>query len=286
VTNLLDHLPAREHRGSRARVVLLTHGSNEEVAKRLTVLVAPQATIHSPHHLWRPRVGALGETQLGKTSEFLSPEQREAVCGWWLAVRHPAARLPTWDLVSHATIEGREGLVLFEAKAHDAELIAEEPGKRCDSNASQNSVRNHVRIADCIAQAARALSTATGLEWKLSHDHCYQMANRFAWAWKLASLGIPVVLVYLGFLNSDEMRDRGRPFAQHKDWEDLVRSHSGAVCPEATWGTRLEVQGTPLIPLIQSAEVSLDPPVPAAVAEVLSRMQAELVNSQVGYNHS
>jgi hypothetical protein len=108
VTNALDQLPARECRGSRARVVLLTQGSNEVVGVRLTALVAPLATVHSPHHLWRPRVGALGETQLGKAPEFLSPEQREAVCAWWLAVRHPAARLPTWDLVSQATIEGRE----------------------------------------------------------------------------------------------------------------------------------------------------------------------------------
>ena len=28
------------------------------------------------------------------------------------------------------------------------------------------------------------------------------MSNRFAWAWKLADLGVPVVLVYLGFFRA------------------------------------------------------------------------------------
>ena len=38
------------------------------------------------------------------------------------------------------------------------------------------------------------------------------MSNRFAWAWKLASSSVPVVLIYLGFLRADEMRDKGKPF--------------------------------------------------------------------------
>lgn len=35
------------------------------------------------------------------------------------------------------------------------------------------------------------------------------MSNRFAWAWKLATMEVPVVLVYLGFLNATEMGDQG-----------------------------------------------------------------------------
>jgi crotonobetainyl-CoA:carnitine CoA-transferase CaiB-like acyl-CoA transferase len=31
--------------------------------------------------------------------------------------------------------------------------------------------------------------------WSLSVDSHYQICNRFAWAWKIASLGVPVVLI-------------------------------------------------------------------------------------------
>ena len=41
----------------------------------------------------------------------------------------------------------------------------------------------------------------------------YSLCNRVAWAWKLAQLGVPVVWVYLGFLNATEMLDQGQPSA-------------------------------------------------------------------------
>ena len=49
--------------------------------------------------------------------------------------------------------------------------------------------------------------------WALSSKRHYQLSNRFAWAWKLADLRLPVVLVYLGFLKANEMRKYGEPFA-------------------------------------------------------------------------
>jgi len=45
-------------------------------------------------------------------------------------------------------------------------------------------------------------------KWQLSRDSLYQLANRFAWAWKIASLGVPVALVYLGFIAADQMKGR------------------------------------------------------------------------------
>jgi hypothetical protein len=52
------------------------------------------------------------------------------------------------------------------------------------------------------------------------------MSNRFAWTWKLTECGIPVVLVYLGFLNASEMADLGEPFSSQDSWEALVMTHS------------------------------------------------------------
>ena len=51
--------------------------------------------------------------------------------------------------------------------------------------------------------------------WSLSRDSHYQLANRFAWAWKLADMGLPTILIYLGFLNAAEMKDQGHHFIDH-----------------------------------------------------------------------
>jgi hypothetical protein len=84
------------------------------------------------------------------------------------------------------------------------------------------------------------------------------MSNRFAWAWKLTELGIPVVLVYLGFLKADEMRGRGKPFADAADWEHLVKEHSQPLFPPEIWGRQWTCGRRPLIPLIRSIDLSLD----------------------------
>ena len=83
------------------------------------------------------------------------------------------------------------------------------------------------------------------------------MANRFAWAWKLTELGIPVVLVYLGFLNADEMHDRGNPFVSHDDWVQLVKSHSAPLFPADPWNRAWNCNGQSLIPLIRSIDQPL-----------------------------
>jgi len=80
----------------------------------------------------------------------------------------------------------------------------------------------------------------------------YQLCNRVAWAWKLAQLGVPVVLVYLGFLNAGEMVDQGQPFATAQMWEDCLRRHAEGLVPEAAWNRRLAVHGTALWLLVRS----------------------------------
>lgn len=91
-----------------------------------------------------------------------------------------------------------------------------------------NSRRNLMRIDWAIRDASVALSEDTGLPWALSRDWNYQMSNRFAWAWKLTDLGIPVIVVYLGFLKADEISDLGKPFTDSMDWQNVVTRHSQA----------------------------------------------------------
>lgn len=52
----------------------------------------------------------------------------------------------------------------------------------------------------------------------ISRDSHYQFANRLGFAWKLASIGVPTVLVYLGFTGDDGIIDRGEPLRDADHW--------------------------------------------------------------------
>ena len=95
---------------------------------------------------------------------------------------------------------------------------------------------------------------ATGNPWALSPDSHYQISNRFAWAWKLATLHIPVVLVYLGFLNADDMDCDGPLFSTDADWEEFFKKHCKGIVDNCCWDKEWNVAGTPLVPLIRAIE--------------------------------
>ena len=180
-----------------------------------------------------------------KTFGLLCDERREQVLDWWLKVR-PKANTPNWDIASTCEIEGRAGLLLVEAEAHHNELsCAGKPGPT-----TENGRDNHKKIGEAIEDANTELNKILS-GWALSRDCHYQLSNRFAWAWKLASLGVPVTLVYLGFLNADEMRE---PFADADDWTRAVRTYGPDMVPETAWDDRLDVGGTPLWAMIQSRQ--------------------------------
>jgi hypothetical protein len=245
----LATLPERQRRGSRARCILLTSGSDQDVARRLSELAEPFASIDPDRDRWMPRGFAdPAEARLGEALSLLSSERREAIICWWLAVREHA-NTPNWDIASTATIDGTKGLVLVEAKAHEAEI-------KTHGKPNKGRAENHMRIEAACQEASTALNGIQP-EWALSVDRNYQLCNRFAWAWKLASLGVPVVLVYLGFLRAEEMRDQGRPFANGDQWEHLVRGHSKGIAPASIWDTPVHIDGTPLYAKIHSMELSL-----------------------------
>ena len=249
MSNLLDKLRGKERRGSKPRCHLLTHGSPAQVAARLTDLIAPWGTV-SAGDIWMPQgFFDTEEAQLHKAPRLLSQAVCRALQSWWLAV---PATTPNWDIASTCTIEGRKGLLLVEAKAHDEELIGEEAGKRLDRNASDGTRKNHARIGTAITQANTALNAVVP-GWNLSRDSHYQMSNRFAWSWKLTELGFPVILVYLGFRYAVEMNDLGNPFVDHADWQNLVTAHSRHLLPSShIWENKLILHGQAFIPLIRS----------------------------------
>ena len=141
---------------------------------------------------------------------------------------------------------------VIEAKAHIAELRNEGRGKPLggedNKGVSFDSRRNHVRIGCSIQEAGIALSEQTRLSWALSRDWCYQMANRFAWAWKL---GKPVILNYLAFVGCDDMQDgTGEALiTDHDAWQKMVEDHSRALFPREVWNGQWRVHGQSFIPL-------------------------------------
>jgi len=251
LADLVIGLPERERRGSRPRCVLLTHGTVQRVADRLTALASPALVINAGD-TWSPRgFRDAREVPLTGCSEaLLGKREQQELARWWLAT---TGKMPTWDLVASGKAGARKGLLLVEAKAHESEL--------CSLPRAKISTTNELTITRALREATDALE-AVMPGWDLRHAP-YQLANRIAWAWKLASMGIPVVLVYLGFLHATEMSDRGAWFINHAGWEDAVRRYSSTGVPADAWGKRLEVGGAWLQLAIRTAHVPL--PLPCSI---------------------
>jgi len=257
---LFPSLNRNEQRGSKPRCHLLTHGSAQEVAGRLSRIVAPFATVSASDH-WMPGgFDSVQECQLHRRSCVLDSGLCDQLAAWWLPADQRTGRTPNFDIAATCSVDGRPGIVLVEAKAHDNELIRASGGRNVTSKEPAEQKQresSHDTIAIAIAQARLGLAEATGLNVGISRDVSYQMSNRFAWAWKLAESGVPVVLVYLGFLDAEDMAKDGRPFHTHEDWDQLVRSHAAAIVPEEIWDRKWEVNGTAFIPMIRSVSQSL-----------------------------
>ena len=180
---------------------------------------------------------------------------------WWL--RHKArANTPNWDIAVGCEIEDNLGLVLVEAKANWPELGT--GGKSIKANASDNSRANHDRIGTAIKEACVGLRHLNEGVY-ITRDSHYQLANRLAFTWKLASLGIPVVLVYLGFTGDVGIRDAGNEFANDADWQAAFGEYTKHTVPLNLFDRRLVVGSTPMWLISRSRPViELSPsPVPS-----------------------
>jgi hypothetical protein len=248
---LVDRLPAKERRGSRPRCVLLTHGTVQRVSDRLTELASPALVVNSDD-AWAPRgFDAADEITLGRCPDaLLGKREQDKLARWWLAT---GGRLPTWDLVASGRADGRKGILLVEAKAHDQEL-SQRRGRKI-------SPENDVSITRALHEATLALDAVIP-GWDLANAP-YQLANRIAWSWKLASMGIPVVLVYLGFLHATEMSDRGEWFLDRAQWEGVVRRHSIRGVPAEVWSKRIDFGDAWLQLEIRATHVPLPTPCPS-----------------------
>jgi hypothetical protein len=243
-----DHV----YRGSRKHV--LDWVSSSGFALEFTHLLEPTGARVEPSGTWQPighrdpeeaRLEVFGPRHLPDLIDW------PALSHWWLA-HEAGANTPNWDIAAVCTFATKSGLVLVEAKANDQELKTE--GKSLDSDASANSRANHDRIGAAIREAREGLNgVVPGV--RLDRDRCYQLSNRLAFAWKLASMGLPTVLVYLGFLGDEGIEDAGRHFRDRTDWETCLRAHARAVAPDALFEREIRCGPASMWALIRSRPV-------------------------------
>jgi len=169
---------------------------------------------------------------------------------WWLAAPR-GANTPNWDLAMIADLEGQRGLILVEAKANVPELSRD--GKEPPSE-SEGSRANHNRIGEAIESARKGLAVvAPGLN--ICRNSHYQLANRLSFTWKLASLGIPVVLLYIGFTGDNGINDVGEPFSDSMHWHKVVERHLDEVGARDLFEHRQQIGGAPFWMLVRSRPV-------------------------------
>ncbi len=263
--NWLEALPKNRQRGSFPRCLLLMSGERAMVAERLTRMVGLTDVRVEAEHCWMPMglptlspnglwdLTPIEEAKLGEHVGLLPEGQRKELTDWWITSSEKA-NTPNWDIASTCIVGGKVGLLLVEAKAHYAEL--KKDGKPLASDATSGSKRNHEKIGRAVCEASSELEKAI-CGWNLRCDSHYQLANRFAWAWKMASMNVPVLLVYLGFLNAEEMSDQGEPFVDCADWSRVVLDHSRNIVPEKAWGRELNIGNAMIKPLIRVWEQEL-----------------------------
>ena len=241
------------YRGSRKHILDWVEAPSfltdlTDMLKPLSVVI-PTPAIFMPRGLHAPQEARLDASD----SPFaVVHDVQEQLQNWWL-VHHRGANTPNWDLLVACQIEGRAGLVLVEAKANVPEL--KEEGKTKSPDASPDSRENHQRISSAIAEAREGFKKV-GLDVQISVDSHYQLANRIAFMWKLATLGIPTVLVYLGFTGDDGIRDAGMPFDNDDHWRVAFGGHTKAIIPKAMLdGERLDLGSAPAWLLVRGREV-------------------------------
>lgn len=156
---------------------------------------------------------------------------------WWLK-HEKGANTPNWDIALHCQVEGAPGLILVEAKANEPELS--DAGKSRSKKPSEKSDENREQIGTAIGEARAALASQfPGI--CIDRDKSYQLSNRIAFAWKLASLGVHTVVIYLGFTGDSGISDVGRPFRDEQDWRDVFTKHLDVVCPSPIAERRIQV---------------------------------------------
>jgi hypothetical protein len=242
----------KKYRGSRKHV--LDWVENPKFPKQITKMLVPTGAVVTADDIWMP----LGyhdpkEARFESFGPKAIPDllKWDILSDWWL-IHKRGANTPNWDLASTCNISGKKGLILVEAKANASELKAD--GKVLDPSASENSRENHHKISHAINEANVSLNEIIpGVS--ISRDSHYQLSNRIAFSWKLASLGIPIVLVYLGFCGDMGITNVGEPIKDQHHWNQLMQQHTIGILPDDFFDRKFECGPSTFQLIVRSRQV-------------------------------
>jgi hypothetical protein len=249
--------------GSRMHV--LDWVESEDFLSSVRNMVMPIGFTVTDNAVWQPkgRHDHHETVLVGGGQRFLSRVEEELLVTWWL-VHRKGAKLPTWDLVVSALdSHGKKALILVEAKAHATELSSagKLPARRKTPEEQARSDANHARIFQAILEAKTALQQVVPTI-AICQGRNYQFANRIAFAWKLASMGIPVALIYLGFIGDTAIARPGMCFLAPADWQAAFQRHTANDFPIAMEGRKVDCGAAAFWLLVKDHNVSrLSPPV-------------------------
>lgn len=216
-------------KGSKKSILSLI--DSDDFLERVNTLINVTGVVVKSEDIWQPK-GYIDKRE-AQLKSFLAknfePCLREEIQKWWLVEKISTSTTPNWDLISTCTINGDKGILLVEGKAHYGELDYEKKGKRINKESSN---LNHERIRYAIKEANDSIR-GIAPDISISIDYCYQFSNRVAHAWWLAKHGIPTVLLYLGFLNVNEMNyGKRRVLETASDWQNCFFEHAQKVGAE------------------------------------------------------
>lgn len=217
-------------RGSRKHVLDLI--SSDAAARILTGLISDVGGVVSGASRMRPAShDDAGEWDVRRFCRACVPDRVDLtpLGEWWVSEEY---RGPTWDLLAECSIRGRPGFLLVEAKAHESEL--QQAGKDVASDASDQSRENHRRISASLERTERWFKNSVDPGCAISVASHYQLANRLSAAEALASCGVPVVLIYLGFTGDEYFGDYIKDDAH---WQRVMGAYLEGVVPLAWPGT-------------------------------------------------
>lgn len=254
--------PDSDRHASRLRCLELTGWSKRSTAKTLTSLIKGCGSV-DPEDVWAPHgENNPEEPRLDETAGLIKdPDLKNILRKWWV-FPDSKFRTPPWDIASTCTVDARPGILLIEAKAHLGELNSD--------RISTREKRNVKHIQSALDEAAEGWNNVLedhteqrgfkrSHKVKLTTHAHYTLSSQFAFAWKLAALGVPVILVYLGFLNALEPdeKDTRISFSNHTLWSRCVFEKTSKPLPEEIWDETFMVNGTPLTILRRSIEVDI-----------------------------
>ncbi|MEZ5954953.1 MAG: hypothetical protein R3C13_11695 [Hyphomonas sp.] len=71
-------------------------------------------------------------------------------------------------------------------------------------------------------------------------------------------LGVPVVLVYLGFLEAAEMKSNtSDPIRDGAHWNGILKEYCAGQVPEEAWDREFDIDGTPFFALRRTLRIDL-----------------------------